>query len=53
MKDAMLICEEHDQRVKPLQIVQLNLSINLCFANLPNKDSDSCLQAHQTLRLLP
>jgi hypothetical protein len=35
------------QSVKPLQTVQL--IIILCFADLPNKDSDSCPWAHQTL----
>ena len=46
-----LLLKNHTQSVKPLQTVQL--IINLCFADLPNKDSDSCPWAHQTLGLLP
>jgi hypothetical protein len=53
MTDAMFVCacQELDKSVKPLQTVQL-IKI-LSFANLPDKDSDSWLQAHQTLGLLP
>ena len=46
-----LLLKNRDQSVKPLQTVQL--IINLCFADRPNKDSDSCPWAHQTLGLLP
>jgi hypothetical protein len=49
MTDALL--KNCDQSKKPLQTVQL--IINLCFADQPNKDSDSCPWAHQTLGLLP